>query len=230
MPQITLYFLNWDDSFYLPFIAKHYKKFCQRIVMYDNHSTDGSQELAKWLGFEVRTFGVDHLDDQQYMDVKNNCWKECREGALKTDYVIVCDADEFVFIDKLQGTAPVVVGFNMISDDLPVDDITEINTGAYSVNYSKQAIFDPCQIEEINYIHGAHRNRISGHITTIGHCRLHHFRQIGGLQRILDRHALYRTRMSAFNLKHGMGIHYLYTDQEKEKEWNQLQSEAVKLW
>lgn len=238
--KITLYFIGWNDSFYLPFIKQHYESFCQRIVYYDNHSTDNSVELAKELGFEVRTFGYSGmLDDQAYLEVKNNCWKEERGKGVR--YVIVCDADEFVQPDLLQGTAPVVTGYNIISEDLPKgNSIFELNMGDRSESYSKQAIFSPDHISEINFRHGCHVNAKEGYITTDGHCRLFHFRQIGGVQRLLDRHAAYRPRLSKFNLMHGMAWHYgrpewnaeklAEFEQSKRDEWDTLKSQAKKLW
>lgn len=228
--RVVLYFINFNDLYYLPFIKKHYS-FCERIVMYDHYSTDDSVNLALALGMEVRTFGVEgQLNDQHYLDVKNHCWKECRGTGI--DYVIVCDADEFITIPakKLSCSAPRVIGFNMISDSYPVVNIKEINTGAYSENYSKQAIFSPDKIEEINYVHGCHRNNMTGEITTDNTCKLYHYRQIGGVTRWLDRHALYRQRLSAFNIKYKMGDHYNHPDHAKIEEWSYLQSQAVKLW
>jgi hypothetical protein len=111
--KIHLYFINFNDSYYLPFIAKHYA-FCEKIIMFDNYSTDHSVTLANKLGFEVRSFGKPgELNDQHYLDVKNNCWKESRG---KADYVIVCDADEFIWGDytKLTCSLPKSEGYNMI--------------------------------------------------------------------------------------------------------------------
>ncbi len=235
--KITLYIINWNDSFYIPFLAEHYSKFCQRMVLYDQYSTDGSHEMAEKLGFEIRNFGSrNQLNDQWYLDVKNNCWKEERENCQKADYVIVCDADEFLSLDDLEwrldkpGT-PKVNGFNMISDLLPEKSIFEINTGAPSVNYSKQVIFDPRRTEEINFVHGCHKNNMIGEpVTAYINCRLLHYRQIGGVERMITRHAEYRTRMSKFNLKHGMGVHYLHSDEQKRIEWEQLKREAKQLW
>lgn len=233
--KITLYIINWNDSFYLPFIKNHYGEFCQRIVMYDNHSNDNSVMLAKELGFEVRTFGYSNrLDDQDYLNVKNECWKEERLNGQRSDYVIVCDVDEFLVIDRLEGICPKVIGYNMISEDLPVKDIFEVNTGAHSYSYSKQVIFSPKRMKEINFVHGCHQNNKVAEdglsLEGDGHCRLYHFRQIGGVHRLIDRHADYRTRMSKFNLKHGMGVHYLHSDENKRTEWELLKSEAKKLW
>jgi hypothetical protein len=226
--RIVVYFINYNDSFYIPFFHKHYSKFCEKIIMYDNHSTDDSIAIAVSLGIEVRMFGqMGQLNDQHYLDVKNHCWKEQRGYA---DYVIVCDADEFVCIDDLRGTLPVMKGYDMISDSLPVNDITEINTGEPSDNYSKQSIFDPNHITEINFIHGCHKNWRQGHITSEGSCRLLHYRCIGGFERLFERHIMYRERMSTFNLQHNMGHHYLQARATKQLEWDLKQRNKQILW
>jgi len=209
--------------------------------MYDQHSTDGSIELAKSLGIEVRNFGSPGiLNDQWYLDVKNNCWKECREKGI--DYVIVVDVDEFVVIpeDKLcsgseiHDPCPSVSGYNMISEELPVSDIFEINTGEPSEGYSKQAIFNPNYLDEIAYVHGCHKNNkviipLEGYWSDFN-CSLYHYRMIGGVQRMIDRHAIYRARLSGFNKKHSMGYHYLHSDNAKIDEWNYLMSRATNIF
>lgn len=226
--KITLYFINYNDSYYFPFIKKHYGSFCQRIVMCDNYSDDGSVELAQQLGFETRFFGYrGELNDQSYLDLKNHVWKEERG---KADYVIVCDADEFIVLDSLQGTAPKITGYDMISDSLPKNDMFEINMGEESENYSKQVIFNPTHIDEINFVHGAHKNNKVGQITTSGFCRLFHFRCIGGIDRLIERHRMYRNRMSQFNLKFNLGHHYLEEENHKRTEWERKMSSAKQLW
>lgn len=227
--RIIAYFINYNDSFYIPFFARHYLGFCEKVIMYDNYSSDASRSLAESFGFEVRVFGRPGvLDDQHYLDVKNHCWKEQRGKGI--DYVIVVDADEFLIIPHpLTSTAPVVLGYNMISERLPEEDMLEINTGAPSESYSKQAIFNPDEIQEINFVHGCHRNNKIGNITNNEVCKLYHYRQIGGVARMLERHAEYRNRMSAFNRKHGMGIHYLHSDEQKMEEWRILSEHAKPL-
>lgn len=227
--RIVCYFINFNDSFYIPFLAQHYGKFCEKIVMYDNYSTDNSVELALSFGMDVRYFGKrGELNDQHYLDVKNHCWKEQRGKGI--DYVIVVDADEFVQPFDLRGTAPVVTGYNMISEFLPKKEIGEINTGAYSEGYSKQAIFSPDAIEEIAYVHGCHKNHMRGRITTEGTAALYHYRMIGGVHLLLERHAAYRVRLSKFNRQHNMGHHYLHSDNAKRDEWNFLKSQSKALW
>jgi len=235
--RIVLYFINFNDSFYLPFIKKWYGEFCEKIIMYDNYSSDQSLKIANDLGFEVRFFGRrGMLNDQHYLDVKNHCWKEQRDKGI--DYVIVCDADEFVTKPKRFSIIPKVTGYNMISDNLPVENIQEINIGEYSLSYSKQAIFSPDSVEEINYVHGCHKNHLKikdseNNVFNFANrveCQLYHFRQIGGVQRMIERHREYRRRMSEFNKTHKMGYHYMSSDEEKIKEFELLKASAEKLW
>lgn len=230
--KIVAYFINYNDSFYIPFFARHYFEFCDKIVMYDNFSSDDSVQIARSLGIEVQNFGfAGVLDDQQYLNVKNHCWKE--QIGKGVDYVIVVDADEFLVIDEeipKESTAPIVTGYNIISENLPEVYITELTTGEQSPSYSKQAIFSPNHITEINFDHGCHTNRMTGRIIREGNCRLLHYRQIGGLKRILERHAEYRTRMSKFNKRYNLGGHYLHTDEQKRVEWETLTARATKLW
>lgn len=207
--------------------------------MYDQYSTDLSRDVAMSLGIEVRNFGRPGLlNDQWYLDVKNNCWKECRNQGI--DYVIVVDADEFVTVtEKVKSPIPLVRGYNIISDSLPVHDIFEIKTGYFDEQYSKQAIFSPDFVDEINYVHGCHKNNLQTthsilppeqFIGDVVGCQLFHYRQIGGVQRIIDRHALYRNRLSEFNKKHKMGFHYEHSDNAKRDEWEFNIGRAKELW
>ena len=233
MLNISLYFINWNDSFYIPFIADHYGAFCKKMVMFDNYSTDNSREIAKKYGIEVRLFGKRGvLDDQMYLDIKNHCWKEDRNKGL--DYVIVCDADEFVCgPSKYIGHAPIVRGFDMISDSLPVKSVFEINTGYSSIDYSKQAIFNPDAVNEINYVHGCHKNRmviLDGRGNVNEEIHMYHYRQIGGVELLIKRHHEYQKRMSQFNRKHKMGFHYLHSDDQKRIEYDFNKSKVIQLW
>lgn len=246
--RIVLYFFNWNDSFYIPFIHKHYSQFCERIIMLDQNSTDGSQELALSMGMEVRIRPGNTINDEDYITWKNDhpnklgraeplSWKECRGTGV--DYVIVCDADEFIVLPGiLTDPFPLVRGFNMISEVLPIEDIFEINTGAFSLPYSKHAIFCPDYVDEINYVHGAHvcnpvffdSSQRALLANTDQACTLYHYRLLGGVERVIARHADYRPRMSAFNDKHGMAFHYRHSDNAKRDEWDYLKGMATELW
>lgn len=223
--RIALHFINWNDSFYLPFIKANYS-YCEKIVMWDNYSTDHSVKIAKELGFEVRSFGVKgQLNDQHYIDVKNHCWKEDKEF----DYVIVCDADEFLKGDVLSLTSslPKVQGYNMISDGLNIENI---NTGYPNEAYSKRIIFDPKRIHEINFVHGCHVAKPQGDITEHDQMCLYHYRCVGGFERLWNRHQEYQRRLSTFNRRHRMGHHYLVDKATKRNEWQAMKSMAYEIY
>ena len=224
----TLFFINWNDSFYLPFIKRHYSPFCTKIVMYDNHSTDNSVELAKELGFEVRTFGTPGvLSDSDYLQVKNHCWKGCT-----SDWVIVCDADEFIYdlhIDKslqtLKSYGRTILeteGWQMYSHTLPKESILEINYGFLDVSYNKPCIFNPQAIDEINFVPGCHRAMPTGNVVWgKQQPKLLHYRNIGGPRRLLERHAEYRNRLSQENINNRWGYQYLFSPEKAQEIWNQ---------
>lgn len=223
-----MYFINWNDTFYLPHIKRHYGRFCDKIIMYDNYSTNDSVEVAEKLGMEVRFFGIPgELNDAEYLKVKNNCWKEAKGFA---DYVIVCDVDEFLhhpfigdmlrvcFTKKI--SIPLIRGFDMYSKDLPSKDILEIKTGIRSKKYSKNIIFDPNAIEDINYGFGAHNIYPSGRKKVGGYFNMLHYRNIGGLGNALDRHKIYKERLSAFNKQNNYGKEYKFDEEKMIANWN----------
>src|SRR5687767_3353026 len=87
---IELHLIAWNESRLLPFVLAHYAKFCTSMVVYDNHSDDGTQDIARSYGATVVPFGKPgQLNDEEYLKIKNHCWKRSR-----ADWVIVCDADE----------------------------------------------------------------------------------------------------------------------------------------
>src|SRR5690242_8955037 len=95
--KIDCYFLNWNEIDQIRFTIEHYKSFCRRVIVYDNWSTDGSDNLAASLLCEVRPFGIPGiLDDFEYLKVKNECWKNS-----DADYVIICDCDEILYHQDL---------------------------------------------------------------------------------------------------------------------------------
>src|SRR5690606_32463251 len=87
--KIHAYILTWNESDIIGLVIKHYQKFCDKITIMDNHSSDGTDKIAKSMGCEVRKFGTRYFDDAENMKVKNECWK-----GSDADWVIVCDADE----------------------------------------------------------------------------------------------------------------------------------------
>ena len=225
--KVEAYIIAWNEIETIQFTIQHYQKFCDRITIFDNYSTDGTPEKAIKMGCEVKSFGVRGvLDDTEYIKVKNNCWK-----GSDADWVVVCDADEILvhdnmckFLSKAKASGATMIntlGFDVFSHDMPDRDFLEIQTGIYSKNYSKNIIFSPI-IQEINYVYGCHECKPKGDI--IYHSErlpLFHYRNIGGPERLIKRHESYRERLSERNKRFKMGIHYQYDNETRVKEWTE---------
>ena len=207
----------------MPFVIKHYQKFCDRIIIYDNHSTDGSAELAKSLGCEVVPFGNKYFDDSENMNIKNNCWK-----GSKADWVIVADFDEIlqapdsgIHLNTL-ATIFKTVGWQIMSNEMPKEYLLEITNGYRFDNYSKNIIFNPKEIKEINYNPGAHLcNPVGNVVWSEESFYVLHYKHIGGVERTIKRYKEYQKRMSKLNRAKGWGSHYNRTPSSIRQEWNQ---------
>src|SRR6516165_10860911 len=120
---IHLYALAWNEEVIMPYFLRYYSDFCDKIVIYDNESTDKTVEIVNsFPNTEIRSWNSNNqIDDHLYLRVKNNCYKESRGIA---DWVIVGDADEFLFHPNLKErleyykeagiTLPKVTGYDMV--------------------------------------------------------------------------------------------------------------------
>ena len=220
--NVEAYILAFNEAETIHLTIKHYQQFCNRIVIFDNFSTDDTRDIALSLGCDVRLFGVKGvLSDKEYLKVKNHCWKQSR-----ADWVIVCDADEILWHPNIQEalkedcTIFTTYGWNVYSEDMPKETALDIKTGYHDGNYSKSIIFKPSAIKEINYHLGCHVCNPKGEVKySKEKLVVFHIRCVGGYQRLSDRHALYRPRMSAHNLEKGLGIHYLFDESIRKRDW-----------
>jgi glycosyltransferase involved in cell wall biosynthesis len=230
--KIEAYILTWNESDIIGLVIKHYQKFCEKVIIMDNHSTDDTRIIAQMMGCEVREFGTYFFDDAENMKAKNNCWK-----GSQADWVIVCDADEVLCPDRqlpraisleelgndpIEPTIYKTYGWQIMSDSMPKDDLLEITNGYHFANYSKNIIFSPKHIQEINYNPGAHKcNPIGNVVWSDETLYVLHYKHIGGLQRTIDRYKAYKKRLSRNNIKFGWGIHYHRSIGSLREEWNE---------
>lgn len=193
----------------------------------DNFSDDDSRDIAKELGAEVRLFGIrDQLADKEYLKVKNHIWK-----GSKADYVIIVDSDEILYHPQLQEVLQKSLsngvtifktrGWNVYSNDFPRETYLEIQTGFEDQNYAKTVIFSP-KLEQINYGYGCHESRPYGELKwSEDVLTVLHYHCIGGIDRMIKRHNLYKKRLSPLNRELKLGHHYLQDDNRKRREWEE---------
>lgn len=230
--MIEAHLINWNEEETIHLSILHYQKFCSRIIVWDNFSSDRSPEIAKSMGCTVKTFGkLGELSDRAYQELKNECWKKKHNGEDRRDWVIVCDADEVLYPDELKfetfeaatnkgDSIFKTIGWNVFSHDMPRADWLDVDNGHFDDNYSKTVIFDPKRITDINFSIGAHASRPKGNVIwSDSTLYLFHYRNVGGPQRLVDRHNLYRPRMSKENIERNFGHHYLKSDEERIAEW-----------
>lgn len=239
--SIHAFLITWNEMVIAKMVISHYQRFCDKVVIMDNYSTDGTPELAQKMGCEVRQFGNQFFDDQQNMICKNTCWK-----YDKADYNIVCDFDEVLYQigddpedirSTLHGSQHDVyktIGWQIMSEQMPKDNLLEINTGYRFDNYSKSILFSGA-ITDMAFNPGAHKCQpvnCRGDAIDWGAEGLFyvlHYKHIGGLQRTIDRYNEYKKRMSPFNRKHGHGKHYFRSAASLKQEWNERMDKSKPL-
>lgn len=231
--MITVYTLAFQEEVLLPSFILHYRALFPgcAIVVYSNESSDKTDKIALDSGCELRIFKTGNtLSDRTYLEIKNSCWK----SAL-TDWVLVADVDERLFITERQlreeeakgSTIIKSQGYNMVSDnDDQLYDPLSIRRGIRSVSYDKIYLFNKKYIKETNYIYGCHNASPIGKIkySTPYQCR--HFKYYN-LAYMIARHAMFAKRLSDHNKKHGLGFHYTYSPEEITKEFNEARNKAV---
>ena len=235
--KIEAYIIAWNRAETIAMTINHYKSFCSRVVLFDNYSDDGTRDMASLAGAEIQTFGTDGvLNDQAYLDVKNNCWK-----GSDADWVIVVDDDEILWhpnlVEELQfardsgATLIHPQGWGVFSNDMPTKEWTEIMDGVEDNNYSKLCVFDPKALTEIGYIYGCHQARPKGRIRLVNKLFLLHYRAVGGVERLIERHHAYqpRKKKSAINERWGLGSHYDEADEQKRIWFKEQLEKSVPL-
>jgi glycosyltransferase involved in cell wall biosynthesis len=239
--KIELYTITYNEEKILPFFLNHYSNFCDVINVYDNISTDNTLKILKDFDLcEINVIPYDtnsKLDDSVYLDIKNNCWKHS-----SADYVIIVDADEFLYHTNikefLKNTGEYIykpLGYDMWSDTFPRNNILEeIKTGVRSINYDKVCIFNPQEVNQINYTLGCHQAQPilnDGRRNTppiYDELKLLHYKNVSFDYRF-SKHREYLTRLSDFNITTGSGIHYTFSEKQQREEFDNIGSKIEKI-
>lgn len=226
---IHAHIICWNRADVIHLTIGHYKKFCDKIFIWDNFSDDKTREIAESLGCEVKLFGVvGSLDDGEYKALKNGCWK-----GSPADWVIIVDDDEILYSEDIKfilrqaSTRGETIfkpqGISIHSELMPKEDWLEIRTGRKDNNYSKLCVFNPEAIREIGYEYGCHthmkdfpKGRL---IFSEMPLYLLHYRSVGGVERLIKRHAEYRPRFSPVNKRWNLAIQYMESDDIRRKNW-----------
>jgi hypothetical protein len=217
--KIHAYILTYNEEAILPFTLDYYSSFCDKIIIYDNESTDSSDTIFKrYEKVSVVKWKSNKINELNYLQIKNNAYKNSRED--KIDYVIVCDCDEFLYhpnlVEKLkefkqQGIdMPMVKGFEMISETFPEYNLelitNKIKEGCDNDFLNKNIVFNP--IKDVSFGIGCHTNNSPDSIKTErAELMMLHYKFLSK-QYVSNRYDMLEKRLSDFNKANGFGHHY----------------------
>ena len=239
---IHVYTVCFNEEKILPYFLRHYGSIASKIVIYDNESSDSSVEIVRsYPNTEViphHTGGK--IDDFKYVEIKNNAWKKSRG---KADWVIVVDADEFLYHPDLAArlksyrqrgiTISTPVGYDMISETFPKSEgmiYDEVKLGVRNKAFDKTRIFDPNAAYEMNYTPGSHGAAPSGFVNygPYGEFKLLHFRFLG-LDYLVERQESGKPRITQYMIEHSFNSHYLLSKDEAINWFNEKRQAATRV-
>lgn len=236
--KIHAYILTYNEEAILPFTLDYYSSFCEKIIIYDNESNDSSNEIFKrYKKVSVVKWKSDTINELNYLQIKNNAYKNSRKDNV--DYVIVCDCDEFLYhpnlVEKLkdfkqQGIdMPMVKGFEMISETFPEYNselITKkIKEGCDNDFLNKNIVFNP--MKEVAFGIGGHTNQSPDSTKTErAELMMLHYKFLSK-EYVSNRYDMLEKRLSEFNKANGFGHHY--SKQNANEQFDKYFSERKKV-
>ena len=240
---IHLYAISWNEAPVIGYFLRHYETFVDRLVVFDDGSTDGTLEILHGHPkVELRRFERNRQDSLvlSMLDVYNESWKESRGRA---NWVIVTNVDEHLYHPSLPDylcrcgrkgvTVIPALGYQMISESFPEPAArlcTTVTTGAPSGDFSKLQIFNPDAVREINYTVGRHKAWPQGHVGWPDRdevLNLHY--KFLGREYLERRHSDLGSGLGATDLEQGWGSHWLKKRPQLEEEWEDYARRAVDI-
>ena len=235
--KIDVYCLAHQEAKIMPYFMRHYSQFANVILM-EGHSTDKTVEIAESYGARIMKIDSNNqIDDDKWTNLKNNCWKESA-----ADWVIVCDADEFVYhpnllqiLETTESTVFMPRLFNMFSREFPTTNgqiYEEIGYGREGG--AKMNLFKPSQVSEINYAIGCHDakpldksgNPIHPNISTP--LMTLHMRHLS-VEYVIAKNAYLFPRLSEINKKYSWGYHLAAQADEITRYFNNEMTALIKV-
>lgn len=240
LPRLHVYTLCHNEHDIIPWFVAHYARFAERIIVYDNESTDDSVALLRASSpkVEVRSFSTDgECNDLARTRLRNAMWKDSKGAA---DLVVVCDMDEFLYHPRMEDflrafrgsgwTVLAPLGVQMVSETFPAwrrgalltDEIRtgySNPTGSFQFRQrSKWAMFDPDAIVDMGYGPGFHTARPRGRVRVFAsdEAKLLHYDMVGR-DRLFVKMRKNRDRMANEVLRKGLSRHYLVPEATRLK-------------
>ncbi len=242
--KIDLYARCWNERDMLPFFFLHYDKLVQRYIIYDDASTDNSQEILR-LNPKVELRPMPPYSDPESrirsaLALQETCWRESRGIA---DWVIITDIDEHLYHPDMYGylaqcraqgvTIIPALGYQMLSEHFPEHKTLlcqSLTRGACDLVYSKLGIFSPNEIDAVNYTQGRHSAAPKGRVVLPARDELLllHYHYLG-FERVRKRNAQFVTRQRKNDIAMGWGSEYSLSSNQLREVWNLIARRLVDI-
>lgn len=176
-PRVWAFAHCRNEAAMLPYFLRYYAAFCDQIHIFDDGSTDGSQDIVKaHPKATLHPLQMDGLDEDALLALANEKYPMARG---KADWIMWPDIDEFVWHPKILDCLALfrkkgyvicrTLGFNMGGKELPADDgvsqLTDIyRTGWRAPVYSKPIVIDPDK--HVAWSRGKHTAQETGHLVS----------------------------------------------------------------
>ena len=235
--KITIFATCYNEKEQLPRFVAHYKeRFPEcHIVIWDSHSTDGSQDIARELGCEVRTYEFpEGFNEHIQLHIKDSSWRNSdTEWNCVQDMDELCDIweEDLIKEDEAKTSHIKFQGYDMInmSDD---PDSIDLNSawGKRNTMYDKTTFIHKGRIDAINWDIGCHICHPIGRVKRqIGTYKMIHNKYIG-LNWLLERVRYSSERWSQENRDNGWGVQHFAKEEETRENWEYIKRLAEKLW
>ncbi len=242
---VHLYTISLNEADMLGFFFRHFDPWVDRYVIFDDGSTDGTQEILRdHPRVDLRRFERSHADSfvASHQDMQNHSWKESRGEA---DWVVVTAIDEHLHVPgvamrdyleqcrQMRVTLLHAMGFQIVSEKFPGPDelLCETRTtGAPFAHFSKLSIFDPVAIEETRFETGRHTASPKGRIRLPrrDELLLLHYKNIG-FDRVFERHRLLKSGLRSVDKKQPWSKKYDWSRERLRQDWNLFADAAVDI-
>lgn len=236
----------------IPFCIQYWSRIADKVIVYDNHSTDSSVELlSKYDWIEIRTFDSDGQNDVIQKQVKEQAYLEFKDQC---DILIITDMDEVFYFNDFKAISEAFVSgdYNILMT--PIFSLCEDSKPPYSEDkllhqqchkfykqkmnhmqgfddYSKLSIFNTKITEKVNMSVGQHYVQTSPQMKIMLSMDGFNLHIDKGLSKsfFIEKRQKMGGNLSETNKRANMCIEYLKSVEELEKEYNEKQKNAFDL-
>lgn len=217
---IDVYSVMNNEHILLPYWLRHYETFANHMYVWDDQSDDGTREMLE-AHPKVTLLPIEKCGDDDVHWI-TNLFPQYEKHSQTSDWVIIADADEFIYHPKLtdilwkeksDGTQVIWCrGYAMISDNPPTGTgqiYDEIKLGIPDKLESKWTIFSPNI--RVRFRKGRHGGLLEGgHSVTNADTgiKLLHYRYLG------DQYLMDRDRRNAERIEMVYKIGYKYSPEQ----------------